>query len=116
MDPVVPSGSIAPLSEEMVLTVVDDDSDEQLFESIYDVPFVTVNRVAGELEAEVLLSGFAEIDLDRVSTALSVARDLGFTSYSRVFGDCDNVLIRFTDDPEKGLIWALESDLGLPAW
>lgn len=114
MDPVVPGGSFAPPSEDVVLTVVDDSA--EIFESIYDVPFVTVNRVGGELEAEVLLSGFAEIDLDRISTALSVARGRGFTSYSRVFGDCDNVLIRFTDDPNKGLIWALESDLGLPAW
>ena len=111
MEPVaVPSGSIQPLSEDLILTVVDD------FESIYDVPFVTVNRVDGEIQAEVLLSGNTVIDNDRLSTAMSVAAEHGHQAYARVFGDDDNVLLYFTDDPAKGLIWALETEMGAAAW
>ena len=116
MDSAVPGGSIAPPSQDVVVTDTLIAEEDEGFECLYDVPFVTVNRVAGLIEAEVLLCGAAEIDLDRINTALSVGRSHGYTSYSRVFGEADNVLIQFTDDPDKGLIWALEDDLGLPAW
>lgn len=116
MEPAVPSGSIAPLTQDVATLAIMEDDEE--YENVYDVPFVTVNRIkaTGQLEGEVLLSRVPEIDLDRVRTALSVGREHGCTSYSRIFGDYDNVLIEFTDDPDKGLIYALESDLGLPAW
>ena len=107
MEPAVPGG-IAPLTtgDTGILDVVEDD-----FEAIYDVPFVTVNRVGGELQAEVIFSGIKDIDHDRVSTALSVASERGFKAYARVFGDMDNVLIYFTDNPSKALIWGLSDEV-----
>lgn len=107
MEPGVPSGDLHPLTEDTdILTVVDD------FESIYDVPFVTVNRIGDEIHAEVLLSGVDEIDHDRISTAMSVAGERGFRAYARVFGTYGNVVLYFTDEPSKGLIWGLEDEIG----
>ena len=103
MEPAVVPGDTS------TLTVVETEDD---FEAIYDVPFVTVNRVGGELQAEVIFSGIRDIDQDRVDTALSVARERGFRAYARVFGDMQNVLIYFTDEPSKGLIWGLEDEIG----
>ena len=90
-----------------ILTAVDEE-----FVNLYDVPFVTVNKVDGLVLAEVLLSGSREIDRDRVETALSVGREHGVTAYARVFGDYGNVLIYFADDPDKGVIWAFMDELG----
>lgn len=110
MEPAAPSGEISPLTEDAdILTVVDD------FESIYDVPFVTVNRVGDQIQAEILLSGIEEVDHDRISTAMSVAGERGFRAYARVFGTYRNVVIYFSDHPAKGTIWGLESELG-NAW
>jgi len=116
LEPAVPSGEILPLSEDRdILTVVDD----EVFENLYDVPFVTVNRVGDEIEAEVVLSGVKEIDQDRLATAQSVAGEKGFRAYARIFGDLyedsNVVTILFTDDPAKGLIWALAEEMG-SAW
>lgn len=110
MESVVPSGA-GSLTEEAdtLLTVVDED-----FENIYDVPFVTVNRIDDEIHAEIILSGIDEVDEDRLNTAQSVAREHGFRSYARVFADLyedgDACLMYFTNDPAKGLIWALENE------
>lgn len=114
MEPAVPSGEIEPLIEDTdILTVVDDY--DGFFENLYDVPFVTVNRDLDEIEAEVYLVGVSdEIGRDRIMTACLVARKLGFRCYSRVFGDWGQVMLRYSDDPAKGTIWALENELD--AW
>jgi hypothetical protein len=104
---VVPSDDSC--EEGATLVYVDDD-----FESVYDVPYVTVNRIGGEYLAEVVFSGDPVVDKDRVSTALAVGRDHGVCSFARVFGE-NCVTIHFTDDPSKGLIWGLEDELG-NAW
>lgn len=113
MEPAVPGGA-QPLTEDTdILTVVDD------FESIYDVPFVTVNRIGNELLAEVMLSGTPEIDEDRLAAAQSVAWERGYRAYARVFGDLyggSAVTIHFTDAPTAGTIWALAEELGADAW
>lgn len=110
MEAVSPSDGIQPLGLEDTLTVVDDfDFD---FESVYDVPFVTVNRIGGELQAEVLLSGMKETDSDRIATALSVGAERGYHAYARVFGDFDNVIIYSSKDPDAGIIWASPAELG----
>ena len=108
METAAPSDDTQPLNK-TVATVAH-------FEAIYDVPFVTVNRVGAELEAEVVFSGDAEIDLDRLQTAFSVAGERGYRSYARVFIDYDAVMIFFTDDPAKGIVWALEDELNAGTW
>lgn len=110
MEPAVPSG-VQPLTEDTdILTAVDDD-----FENIYDVPFVTVNRVGVELEAEVHLSGVKEIDEDRLGTAMAIAVERGFRSYARFFGDLyedsNVVTLLFSDNPSTGQIWCLEGGI-----
>lgn len=108
MEPAVPSG-VAPFSGDTgILSVVEVEDD---FEAIYDVPFVTVNRVGGELQAEVIFSGVKDIDQDRVETALSVASERGYRAYARVFGDMSNVLIYFSSEPSKGIVWGLEDEV-----
>lgn len=96
-----------PCEEGIVLTYVD-----ELFECVYDVPFVTVNRVGGEFMAEVVFSGDPMIDGDRVRTALQVGVDHGVRAFARVFGD-DCVTIHYTDEPSHGLVWGLEDEIGL---
>lgn len=99
MEIAAPSDETQPLD-----TIVDD------FRTVYDVPFVTVNRVwDGEFEAEVVFSGNAEVDLDRIRTALAVGRDHGVRAYARVFMD-DYVIIHYSDHPDKGIIWCDEVD------
>ena len=119
MEPAVPSE--APLDQGIdVLTVSDDDHYDGVFKNLYDCPFVLVNRVGDEIHAEVLKSYIDGVTDDRIMTAQSVAGKLGFRIYARKFGDLyedDNtVLLRFSDDPAKGLIWALEGDLMGGAW
>lgn len=115
MDSVVPGGA-GPLSEDTgILTVIDEY--DGVFQNLYDVPFVLVNRVGDEIHAEIVVTNVDdEIDQDRMMTAHSVAAKLGFRSFARVFGDLyedDNVVqYKYTDDPAKGLIWGLESELG----
>ena len=111
MDSGVPSGDSRPLTEDTdILTVV-----EEEFVCLYDVPFVTVNRFGGEIQAEVLLSGVDEIDEGRISSAHAAAAEHGYRAYARVFGEWGQVLIYFTDEPSKGLIWGLEEEVG-NAW
>ena len=89
-----------------ILTYVDEE-----FEAIYDVPYVTVNRIDGEFLAEVVFSADPVINADRVRTALAVGRDHGVRAFARVFGE-NCVTIHFTDEPSKGLIWGLEDEIG----
>ena len=108
----------APSEDTAILTVVDDDLE---VESLYDVPYVLVNRVGAEIHAEIVLSGVNEIDFDRITTAQSVAWDKGrCKAYARVFGDLyedlNVVTMLFTDDPSKGLIWALEEEMLVEDW
>lgn len=118
MEQAVPGGESRPLTDDGALAVVDDYDGE--FKEIYDVPFVTVNRVEDEIHAEVHLSGYAEVDHDRLMTAHSVARGLGFRSYCRIFADLyeeENVaLLRFSDSPTKGTIWALLEEEAGDTW
>jgi hypothetical protein len=115
MEAVSPSDGVKPLGLEDTLTVEDDDDLD--FESIYDVPFVTVNRIGDELQAEVLFSGMPDTDADRIGTALSVAGERGYRAYARVFGEYDNVTIHFSDSPDKGTVWGIfTEDLDLLDW
>lgn len=99
METAAPSDDTQPLA-----TIVDD------FKTVYDVPFVTVNRMwDGEFEAEVVFSGNPQVDLDRVQTALAVGREHGVRAYARVFEE-DYVIIYFSDHPDKGIIWCDELD------
>jgi hypothetical protein len=120
MEAAVPGGESCPLTEDIgVLTAVADDYDG-VFKNIYDVPYVTVNRVEDEIHAEVHLTGYAEIDHDRLMTAHSVAREKGFRSYCRFFADLyedDNVVhLKFSDDPSKGTIWCLLEEEAGDTW
>jgi hypothetical protein len=88
--------------------VVEDD-----FMSIYDVPFITVNRVDGKFFAEVVASDNESVTLSRVQEALEVGRRYGQHVYARKHGDIvypelagvDNgvILIAFTPDADGSL-------------
>lgn len=109
MDTAGPSDSVViPFANEgsAILTVEED------FESLYDVPFVTVNRIEGQIEAEVIFSGVHDTDMDRIMTALQVGQEHGQRAYARVFGIYGNVLIHFSDHPDKGKIWGLLDTIG----
>lgn len=110
MEAAVPGGESQPLTD--ILTVEDD----VIVRYIYDVPFVTVFWYGDdEIYAEVYVAGVPdEIGHDRMMTAMLEARKHGFRCYSRNFGDWGQVLLRFSDSPDKGVIWALEEDLN--AW
>jgi hypothetical protein len=83
-----------------VLTIVEDE-----FESILDVPFITVNKVDGQFQAEVILSGDSETDLERIQTALDVGTMYGVHAFARVHSEFGHgVLICFTPDVEE-LSW-----------
>jgi hypothetical protein len=70
---------------------------EGTFQTILDIPFVTVNRIDGEYLAEVMLSGTDEVDRERIETALNVGRANGVTAYARQHGRFGNsVMIYFT--------------------
>jgi hypothetical protein len=95
------TGGVLPLpatGDAIVLDVEDD------FESVYDVPFITVNKIGSKYLAEVVLSGDVETDLARVQTALDVGATRGVHAYARVYSDlvyegtADSILIHFTAD------------------
>lgn len=79
------------------LAIVDDDDED--FEVVHDVRFITVNRVGKQYEGEVILSGDADVDEARIQEALDVGRTRGVHAYARKHG-LDSVLIFFTDDTE----------------
>lgn len=86
---VQPSGSYAEDSE-----VLTEDED---FENIFDAPYITVNRISGRYQAEVILSGNDILDQDRIQTALDVGAVHGVRAYANVQGTYGNVLIHFTE-------------------
>lgn len=102
------------MTEGITALAVEDD-----YENIYDVPFIRVDRMDGEFIAEVVFSGIAEIDLDRLMTAQSVCRERGYRAYARFFSDqgaddgYNTVTLLCSNDPGKGTIWARDDDLWL---
>lgn len=116
MESAVPGGEHQPFSVDTdILTIVETES----FACLYDVPYVTVNWVDGEIQAEVILSGVDEIDHDRLTAAHTEAAKYGMRSYARYFGDLyegnNAVTVLYSDNPSKGLIWSLENEVG-DAW
>lgn len=78
---------------------------EEDFENIYDVPFVTVNRIDGRYVAEVILSGNEGVDQVRIQAALDVGFAYGVHAYARIHSDITyyeddtkSILIHFTPD------------------
>lgn len=74
--------------------------DEQ-FESILDVPFVTVNMIDGKLVAEIVKSADPALTLERIQAALNVGYARGQHSWARVEGDYEDydvVTIHFMPD------------------
>jgi hypothetical protein len=119
MDPVVPSGEASPLIDTDMLTVVCDY--DGVFQNLIDEDMVIMNRIGDEIHAEIVLS----LDDDTVShrrlmTAQAVAGRLGYRAYSRFFGDLyedsNVVTLQFTDDPAKGVIWALTEEMAVGDW
>lgn len=94
-----PTGDSPAAISTSVIDLVEED-----FENVYDVPFITVNRIDGQYVAEVMLSGNERTDEVRIQTALDVGFGLGHHSYARVHSDReyegadDSVLIYFTPD------------------
>ena len=84
----------APLS---ITTTVKDD-----FASILDVPFVTVNRINGQMVAEVILSGDEIYDRLRLSRAFQAAAAHNQYAHAQVHGDYGNVTIYFSEYPNGG--------------
>lgn len=68
------------------------------YESVHDVPFISVNRAGLRYEGEVILSGVAEIDDARFREALDVGRSHGQRVDSMEYGPYGSVLIYFTAD------------------
>lgn len=83
---------VATSEDDAVLTVEDD------FATVYDAPFITVNRIEGQYQAEVITSGDRETDLERIQTALDVGTVHGVHPYARVHGEYGNILIFFSPD------------------
>lgn len=83
--------SAAATEDTGVLTVVETD-----FETIYDVPFITVNKVGGKFLAEVFGSEDERITEARIQEALDVGHMHGVHAYARVWGEYNNVRIFFT--------------------
>lgn len=84
------------------LAIVDDLDEDEEFESVYDVRFITVNRIGQKYEAEVVLSGEPLIDEARIQVALEVGRSRGVHAYARKHGLHGSVLIFFTPDTSAG--------------
>ena len=103
MEATSPSDGLVPFTgyaeDTDILTIEDD------FESVYDVPFVTVNKIDGQYEAEVIFSGTEVIDRDRVETALKVGAEHGVRAFARIFGTYGNVRILFSDSPASGAVY-----------
>lgn len=119
MDPVVPSVETSPLTDTDMLTVVCDY--DGVFQNLIDEDMVIVNRIGDEIHAEIVLS----LDDDTVShrrlmAAQAAAGRLGYKAYSRYFGDLyedsNVVTMLFTDDPTKGIVWALTEEMAVADW
>lgn len=81
-----------------VLTIVEDD-----FVSVYDVPFITMNKVGGQYQAEVIMSLDDSTSEARIQEALDVGHVHGVHAYARILGEYNNVLIFFTPDTDGGV-------------
>lgn len=71
------------------------DGEDEDFESVYDVPFMTVNRIGDEYQGEVVLSGDYTLDLARVQTVLDAGTARGQYCYARKHGLYGTILIFF---------------------
>jgi hypothetical protein len=93
MDTGSPAGTYpaAATEDTGVLTVVETD-----FEAIYDVPFITVNKVGGKFLAEVFCSDDERVNEARIQEALDVGHMHGVHAFARVWGEYNNVRIHFT--------------------
>lgn len=120
MDPVVPSGEASPLTEDTdILTVVC--TYDGVFQNLIDEDMVIMNRIGDEIHAEIVLSPDDDtVSHRRLMTAQATAGRLGFKAYCRFFGDLyedsDVVTMQFTDDPAKGVIWALTEEMAVADW
>lgn len=81
------------------------------FENVYDVPFITVNRIDGLYEAEVIFSGDEAVDQARLQTALDVGASYGVYVHAvrpsdYPDDDVESVTIHFTADPIGSLVEA----------
>lgn len=70
------------------------------FESVLDVPFITMNRIDGSYVAEVVCAAEEAVTQDRIQQALNKGYEHGVHAYARVHGDYGTILIYFTDDLE----------------
>ncbi len=97
MDKGSTAGAFTPAAAPKTFASAGTDED---FECVFDVPYITVNRIEGRYLAEVVLSDDETTSLDRIETALAVGREHGVHAYARIHGDYGTVLIHFTDDLE----------------
>lgn len=67
-----------------VLDVVD-----EVFENIYDVPFIVVNKIDGLIEAEVEASASEMVTTDRIQEAQEVARRHGQRLWAQTVADIE---------------------------
>lgn len=86
-------------AEDVLTLNLDDGCSDFDFESVHDVPFITVNRVDGQYRAEVILSGNPATDTARIQEALDVGYTYGVHAFARKWGAGGNHLaIFFTPD------------------
>lgn len=84
---------------------------EEDFENVYDVPWVTVNRIDGLYEAEVIFSGDEGVDQARLQEALDVGATYGVYPFAMKPNDypdddVESVTIHFTEVPIGSLVEA----------
>lgn len=101
-----------------MLTVVCDY--DGVFQNLIDEDMVIMNRIGDEIHAEIVMSDDDTVSHRRLMTAQATAGSLGYRAYSRFFGDLyedsNVVTMQFTDDPAKGLIWALTEETAVADW
>jgi hypothetical protein len=90
--------------------VVEDFED---FESIYDVPFITVNRIDGRFRAQVVVSENELVTLDRIQEAIDVGRQHGQHAYARKHGDIMYPTLAGLDYGVIDIIFTPDTDGGL---
>src|SRR4029453_10789792 len=99
MDQAGGMGFIAPTAEDAdVLTVV-----EESFESILQIPYVSVVKINGECQAEVWLCGDEVYDRLRLDRAHQAAAKEGQRSYATRHGGYGNLTIHFSEYPNGGV-------------
>jgi len=68
------------------------------YETVYDVPFISMNRAGARYEGEVILTGVAETDDARFRELLDVGRAHGQRADTMEQGPYSSVLVYFTAD------------------